>query len=139
MAHVLVLFATSFGGILNAQTTLLFPDPSLEYAVRLALAKPTGAITTTDLQSLKQLNTSWSGISDLSGLEWATNLSSLSLSNNLIADPWPLAGLSVLTNLNLSRNPITNCAPLAQLTNLVSLDLSSPHGADESHVLEHKQ
>ncbi|WP_164511333.1 MucBP domain-containing protein [Levilactobacillus mulengensis] len=70
----------------------------------------------------------------LVGLEYATNLTSLSMGGNLdaapgayygdIADVTPLAGLTKLEKLDLQHNRITDVTPLANLTNLKELLLA---------------
>jgi len=70
----------------------------------------------------------------LAGLEYATNLTSLSMGGNFnaapgayygdIADVTPLAGLTKLEKLDLQHNRITDVTPLANLTNLKELLLS---------------
>ena len=52
------------------------------------------------------------GISDLTGLEFATNLTHLALSSNSISDISPLEGLTKLTVLNLEYNAISDLSPL---------------------------
>ena len=96
----------------------LIKDTKLKAAVRKALGKPKGAITSRDLASLKKLEASFLGITDISGLEHATNLTSLNLSHNPISDITPLAGLTKLKRLLLYKVRITDLKPLADLTNV---------------------
>jgi hypothetical protein len=96
----------------------LVKDSKLEAVVRKALGKPEGAITLRDLASLKKLEASFLGITNLSGLEHATNLTSLNLSHNPISDITPLAGLTKLKRLLLYKVRITDLKPLADLTNV---------------------
>ncbi len=101
------------------------PDANLRRVVGEALDKPPGAtITKTELATLRRLSASGNDIVHLTGLEFATNLTSLYLWNNEIEDLTPLAGLGNLTTLNLSHNPIMDLTPLAGLPNLDSLDIS---------------
>ena len=61
---------------------------------------------------------------NLEGLQFAVNLTELSLSfNNDLSDLSPLAGLSNLRSLSVGFSPISDLSPLAELTNLVSLSL----------------
>ncbi|MCL0101336.1 leucine-rich repeat domain-containing protein [Peptococcaceae bacterium] len=78
-----------------------FLDANLEAAVRDALGKPTGDITKKDMAKLTNLEAYRRGITNLSGLEYAVNLTSLDLSENQITDITPLAGLTNLTWLEL--------------------------------------
>ena len=64
-------------------------------------------------------------ISNLTGLELATQLTTLSLINNNLHDLTPLAQLTQLTELNLSSNAITDVTPLTQLTQLMDLRLGN--------------
>ena len=62
-------------------------------------------------------------ITDITGLEHATQLVDLDLSYNQISDITPLAQLTQLTDLDLSYNQISDITPLAQLTQLTELEL----------------
>ena len=67
------------------------PDPRLRAAVELALNKEAGtAITQADMASLKVLQAVKSDIRDLTGIEFATNLTKLELGDNRISDVSPL-------------------------------------------------
>lgn len=116
----------------NILTTLdfSFKDTYLLKAVRDAVYKPGRIITASDLVDLTSLEAT--GIYDLSGLELATNLRELRLSDNEISDLKPLAGLTKLERLYLSHNDIMNVEPLSQLTNLKALYLGENHIEDIS-------
>ena len=103
----------------------------LEAAIREALKKTAGTITRKDLASLEELK-SEELITDLAGLEYATNLTKLWLRSNPIADVSPLAGLNNLTVLGLSGNQITDVSPLAGLNNLTELELYNNQITDVS-------
>ncbi len=60
------------------------PDINLENAIRAELEKPTGPITEADMLELTSLSAWHMGISDLTGLEYATNLTRLDLEANEI-------------------------------------------------------
>jgi Leucine-rich repeat (LRR) protein len=106
------------------------PDASLLSAIRTALNKPWGNITNLDLLSLQTLDISGSGIQNLTGLEYATNLTSLDLHNNSIADVSPLANLYHLTTLHLQGNQISSISSLAAMTNLSVLSLDNNQISD---------
>src|SRR4051812_32786846 len=59
--------------------TVRIPDRALNAAVRAALRKPTGALSTQDLLLLTELSASGRGIQSVAGLERARNLTSLNL------------------------------------------------------------
>ena len=66
------------------------------------------------------------GITNLSGLEYAINVKSISLGNNSISDLTPLSKLNKLDSLQIGMNKISglNLSPLANLTNLRFLELN---------------
>ena len=80
---------------------MVFSDEKLEKQVRVELGKANGPLTKADLAMLETLNANDREIESLSGLEYAVNLSSLSLYNNQISDVSPLASLTKLENLSL--------------------------------------
>ena len=62
-------------------------------------------------------------VKDLTGLEHATNLTSLTIQDHDVSDLSPLAGLTNLKTLRLDFNSISDLSPLAGLTNLETLNL----------------
>ena len=66
------------------------------------------------------------GIQDLTGLQFATNLSYLNLDGNEISNLSPLAGLINLRQLKLNDNPVSNISLVKGLINLTALEF---HGA----------
>src|SRR4051794_9499021 len=87
-------------GRLLLAVTVTFPDAALESAVRAQLAKPTGLITSTDMANLTTLTDESDTIQNLSGLQYATNLTDLDLYDNLVSDLSPLSGLTQLNSLD---------------------------------------
>ena len=111
-----------------------FVDMKLAEAIRSALNLDTeGAhidflkIPEAALAKLTELHSSSHGIpakiTDLTGLEHATQLTELYLSYNNISDVKPLAHLSQLVKLSLGYNNISDVKPLAHLSQLVKLSL----------------
>ena len=133
--------------------TVHIPDPGLRAVLEAALGKEAGAnITQSDMASLESLHINgcryltlsekgwwtpveerWicetadgpfvSNIKNLTGLEFATNLTELELGRNQISDVTPLKGLINLTRLSLGINRISDLTPLKNLTNLTHLAL----------------
>ena len=102
------------------------PDPNLESAVRNALELSEEILITQQLmQQLTSLNAKSLEITDLTGLEHATNLRNVNLNNNQISDLTPLAELTTLRSFSLESNQISNITPLAGLTNLLALRLTN--------------
>ncbi len=117
-----------------APTVGIFADENLEAAIREALGKPAGeAITPAEMTGLTSLMLpARCRITDLSGIEYCTNLIWLSLGANPISDVSPLASLTNLTGLHLQGNQISDVSPLASLTNLTELHLHSNQISDIS-------
>lgn len=85
-------------------------DTALRTAVNQALGR--GALDQLnrgELAKLTTLDISNLGVSNLNGLEYATNLTALYATNNAISDTSPIAGLTNLTTLDLNGNPCTGC------------------------------
>ena len=120
---VFMLFLTRHQ-IATAQTVHI-PDPNLRASLESALGKDAGAdITQVEIASLESLDAFESGILDLTGLEFAINLTGLHLGLNQISDVAPLKNLTKLTVLDLHRNSyISDVLPLKGLTNLTWLSL----------------
>jgi hypothetical protein len=93
-----------------------FPDSNLQAVVEqtLGISNPTRI----DMLKLTSLNASYAGIVDLTGLEWATNLTYLNLQRNQISDINALSGLTNLSRLFLDDNKISDIAALSRFTNL---------------------
>ncbi|MDP6635788.1 MAG: DVUA0089 family protein [Phycisphaerae bacterium] len=111
--------------VVSDLSPVTIPDAGLEQAIRDELTIPTAPLTVGDMLSLTTLDASISGIGDLTGLEFATNLNTLDLSFNQITDISPLAGLSSLTDLALNNNEISDLTPMVALTDLDYLDLGA--------------
>jgi len=108
----------------------IFSDPNLEAAVRLAVGIPSALLTPGDLTGLTSLSAPNAGISDLRGLEHATDLELLVLSNNDIFDLSPLTGLIQLEIVALDQNRIIDITPLTSMTNMIVLWLGENRISD---------
>jgi hypothetical protein len=111
-----------------AEDPVHFDDDNLKSAVEGALGKTNP--TPTDMLALTSLDARWRNIGDLTGLEYATELTWLVVERNPIGDFAPLAGLTKLTWLDLEETGISDLAPLAGLTNLTWLDLETNQISD---------
>ena len=157
-----LMLTYSVQGISYAQeapdTIVEFADTNLAREVHKALRLPTGdgvdllKIPKAELIKLTELRASGKEITDLTGLEHATQLmelhiivnnisditslaqltqlKTLDIRNNQIGDITPLARLAQLETLKLSSNQIRDIIPLAQLTQLTELDLDSTQISD---------
>lgn len=76
------------------------------------------------------------GIDDLSGIEYATNLKKLFLYDNPIRDLSPLSKLKNLEGMQLSGKYIEDVSPLATMTKLEWLDLYETQVSDISPLIK---
>lgn len=113
---------TGFLASVGAQEVSI-PDSGLNAAIRQALQKPAGLLTTQDLLTLTKLDASRRNVSSIAGLEAARNLVSLDLQINRLTNfalPGELTNLSVL---DLTANPLTNLFLPSGLKSLTSLTI----------------
>ena len=112
------------------------PDVNLRAVIEEALGKASGApITADEMATLMNLHRTAEskGISDLTGLEFATNMRYLWLDHNKnISDLSPIAGLHDLRLLGIGDNSISDLSPLAGLTNLESINITGNKISDLS-------
>ena len=96
------------------------PDVNLRLLVQNELGLP-GEPTQGDMVNLFHLWERFAGgpesskVTNLTGLEFATNLVNLDLSDHNVSDLAPLAGLTSLNGLYMSDNNISSIAPLSSL------------------------
>ena len=121
---VICLTLSCWVNVVNAQIAHV-PDPNLAEAIRGALdLAPGRPIYKRAMSGLKKLEAE--EVNDLTGLEHATQLESLSINGNQIRDLRPLENLTNLTSLDLFGNgQFSDLRPLRNLTNLTSLSLFS--------------
>lgn len=125
----------------NIRVLSLMEDNNMMEAVLSALGKPQGyMITKEDLEGITELDLSSKNITSFKGLEYCTNLKSLSLSGNNIKDIKDVEGienLKGLEHLNLSNNNIENIDNVGNLetfSNLTELNLSNNNIKDISSL-----
>lgn len=110
-----------------------FPDKNLELVIREALGKPADEeILSTELAQLTELKARDAGITDLSGIEYCTNLTVLGFWGNPISDVSPVSSLPNLSDLHLCESQISDIHPLSSLTNLKWLAVASSPVSDIS-------
>ena len=111
--------------VLSESSPVSIPDAKLRAKIEAVLRKARGAtITVVEMETLVELlYAGHASISDLTGLEFATNLQRLDIYSNTISDVSPLRNLTNLTFLWLDSNTISDVSPLRNLTNLTVLFL----------------
>ncbi|MDE3000873.1 MAG: leucine-rich repeat domain-containing protein [Gemmatimonadota bacterium] len=135
-----LIFAGAFGsevpssGTGGGGATVTIADDNLRAVIADSLGKKrTDPITRGEMATLTRIAAPNMGIRSLSGLQHATNLTTLLLgrarvdgewvNRNAISDLSPLSRLTDLTILDLTWNRITSVSALSNLTNLTQLHL----------------
>ena len=129
-----VRVTVSSGG---STTNVDIPDANLRAAIETALRKASGTpITRAEMATLTRLGAPNKDIRDLTGLEFATDLTWLDLgieyvngyvffNSNEISNLLPLSGLTKLISLQLDHNMISDISALSGLTKLEWLTLDN--------------
>ena len=142
-------FSSSFGKEVSPPTSgmatmVAIPDTNLRAVIEDSLGKASGApITRGEMVTLTSLGLEapYANISDLTGLEFATRLTSLHFgygpegsyfNRNSISDLSPLSGLTSLERLYLYNNSISDVSDLSGLTSLKTLYLYNNSISDVS-------
>jgi hypothetical protein len=87
-------------------TPVIIPDQNLRTAINKALGKDSmDTLTEGDLANLISITAENMNISNLTGLQWAVNLTFADFDNNNITSIAPLSGLTNLTTLEWAGNP----------------------------------
>ena len=110
---------------------VLFRDANLDQAVRDAVGIPLALLMKEDLEKLVVLE--YTGferaenerISDLTGIEFCSQLTRLNLEGNQIDNIGALAGLANLVHLTMVYNRISDLSPLSNLSRLTRLELDA--------------
>jgi len=126
------VFIFTIGGLMlavsavcRAEDPVYFADANLKAAVeaQLGITNPTPT-NMLGLTSFFGVTPSGNAIFDITGLEYATNLTYLNMGWNNISDISAVSGLTNLTYLNMERNyNISNISAVSGLTNLTHLDM----------------
>ena len=123
----------NWSGVASAQIVEI-PDPNLKRAIQETLDMAND-ITVADMLQLTELEVRQKQIADLTGLEYATNLTGITLPYNEINDLTPLVRLMRLEYLWLWGNPISDLSPLINLTALKGIDLAGCQISDISPLM----
>ncbi len=100
------------------------PDPVLRAAIRAELELPAPVpLTKENILWLTHLQANDIGITDITGLEFAQNMTSFNLGGNQVQDISPLQHLSKLSGFSLFGNQISDLSSLAALHTLTGVNL----------------
>ena len=119
-------YTTTFNAVAGPPVNV--PDSFFRSAIARTLNKVTGElISQAEMATLTYTARGfWGlGISDLTGLEFAINLTYLDLGDNSLTDISPLTQLTKLTQLALDNNSVADISALAWLTKLTQLTLAN--------------
>ncbi|MTI95763.1 MAG: leucine-rich repeat domain-containing protein [Firmicutes bacterium] len=106
------------------ETVVIFTCPELERIVREELFMPEGDILSTDMQMLYEIRIKEDNVKDLNGLEYATNLYSLSINKNDIESLEPISNINSLTYITISYSEIEQQpVHLGELPSLIRLSI----------------
>ena len=131
-----------------AVAAVSIPDTNLRAVIETTIGVVSGTpILPSEIDTVTRLDAPNANISDLTGLQRATNLTSLNLgakwvegqgwiNSNSVSDLSPLAELTHLTELLLHYNNITDISPVVGLTNLTFLWLEGNNITDISPVAD---
>ena len=119
-------------GLPECGEVVVFPDGALEEAVREAIDVSEGDIERSALLELETFEAQDLGISDPTGVHCMTNLTSLDLDFNNIAEISAISPLKKLVELDLNNNLIDDISALSGLTNLEDVDLDNNSISDLS-------
>ena len=121
----------------SADSPVHIPDAALRRAIEAALEKSAGEdITQAEMATLTRLIATDDGISDLTGLEYATSLTILRLGGNPISDVSPLETLTELQRLALPNCWITDISVLKELNKLMDINLANNLITDVSPLMD---
>ena len=119
-----------FDQIVVPPKTVNIPDPNLRHIIAQALGKaPSAIITVADMAWLTGLDATSQNISNITGLETATNLTRLWLRNNSISNISPLSGLTKL--ITPRRIDSTDIVGSSEQLNIRHLAASQKYGTGE--------
>ncbi len=116
-------------------TIVQIPDPNLHAAIAEALGKsPNAPITAEEMAGLEELVAHNKDIRDLTGIQFAINLTNLDLRGNQINDISPVASLTTLGALVLRGSPVSDISPIRNLTSLDRLEIAGTMVTDLSPI-----
>ena len=117
-------YPIDIAALLPPPEVVSIPDANLATAIREILnLAPGDTFTQWNLTELINLDAAGRQITDLTGLEHATQLEELTLGGNGISNISALAGLEILGSLTLFGNQIIDVSALAEMKNLGWLNL----------------
>ena len=128
-------FLVDIASLLPPPKVVSIPDPNLKRAIRSELGLASGdTLTDQAMKKLESLNVDNRKITNIAGLEYATQLRELFIGGNQIKHYARLAELPNLTTLYLWTNNISDLSVLPLLPKLELLDLNWNHIRDVNRL-----
>ena len=128
-------FLVDIASVLPPPKVVSIPDPNLKRAIRSQLGLASGdTLTDQAMKKLESLNVDNRKITNIAGLEYATQLRELFIGGNQIKNYTQLAELPNLTTLYLWTNNISDLSVLPLLPKLKLLDLNGNHIRDVNRL-----
>ncbi|WP_271000852.1 LapB repeat-containing protein [Listeria seeligeri] len=130
----LVVSAEGNISVQAANDTVNIPDPAFKSYLNNLLGQPsTSDITEAQMDTIATITINGGSVSDITGIDYAHNLTSVRIANTQVTDFSLLASLPKLTNISLAGNNITSSSipNLNNLQNLTNLSIS-PASLDNS-------
>lgn len=130
-------FVVSAEGNISVQAaddTVNIPDPAFKSYLNGLIGQPsTSDITEAQMDTITAITINGGSVSDITGIDYAHNLTSVRIANTQVTDFSLLASLPKLTNISLAGSSITSSSipNLNNLQNLTSLSIS-PASLDNS-------
>ena len=126
---VRVTLGLPINNVSGAIDILKIPEPELTKLTKLDVAAESSVNDLLDYFDLPN-------ITDLTGLEHATQLRILDLTWHDVTDLDPIAQLTQLRELNIYRNNVIDLTPLSELTQLSKLDISGTDVVDLTPIAQ---
>ncbi|MDL2211727.1 leucine-rich repeat domain-containing protein [Erysipelotrichaceae bacterium OttesenSCG-928-M19] len=111
-----------------------FPDENMANGMAANFNKTIDSKITTEDCTVRSIELSKKGITNLSGIEHFKEIDYINISNNFITDLNPLSSLTKVTTVYAYNNNISNIKPLFSLTNIAFLNLSENNIVDISGI-----
>ena len=124
----------SYGLTNDENEIVIFKDENLKENLLKYDDNNDGELSVNEMKQIQKLYLQNKNITDLTGLEYATNLQELYLYSNNISNISVLSNLTNLTKLSLRENNISDISALTNLTNLTELNLEINNITDISSL-----
>lgn len=113
---------------------ITFEDINFENAVRARVGKPELPILKSDVEKITLLNINSKNVSNLSGIQYFTNLNALYMNSNQISNLNLISNLEKLKTIEFKFNNVSNLTPLQSLIKIEWMQLTDNNVSDISYI-----